>query len=237
MNTLKNFAFVSLILLLFSCSNSTSDSAFLGKWMDAERLTEARYNRLKKKIITMSITKTGNNFIIEGTDIAGIYVKTKEGNLSGANGAVIIAYEKENNRLIVNDSQNINPISYWVEKKCDSKYQLSGELAGVDYDGMPCAYVYLEINYEDGSDWWQYETFYLDGNYENVEINGKKLFKWSDDKIKNFIETSDDDFPDDAIDTSLLNKEYIFCYDDEKQLNCKDEEIEVYFYKQIVSKQ
>lgn len=122
-----------------------------------------------------------------------------------------------------------------VEKKCDSKYQFSGKLIGVFNYGMPCAYPYLKIFSDEGKS----INLFLDGNLDNFKINNQKFFKWSDNKINNFLEndeSSSGQFPSDAIDVSYLNKKFLFCCY-KQRLECGDDpnSPKDYFCKQILS--
>jgi len=122
-----------------------------------------------------------------------------------------------------------------IENKCDSKFQLSGKLIKVVYDGSPCPYAYLKIEADDGK---QYDI-YLGGNLSNFNVDNKKLFKWTNEKITNLIENTGDarvQFPNDAIDLTLLNKTYLFCcYKDD--LGCGDDpnSPKEYFCKKILT--
>lgn len=120
-----------------------------------------------------------------------------------------------------------------VEKKYDSKYQITGKLIGVFNYGSPCAYPYLKILSDEGK---TLELF-LEGNLDNFEINNSKFFKWSTNKIDNFLEndeSSSGQFPNDAFDVTFLNKKYFFCCY-KQQLNCGDDpnSPKDYFCKQI----
>lgn len=111
-----------------------------------------------------------------------------------------------------NESMKDNKI---VEKKCESKNQLLGKLIDATYD--MCG-LRIHILTDKGEEWINLDNY-------AVKIDNQRLFKWSNNKIKNFIEDVDNwdlPFPSDAIEASYLNKKYIFCCT-KKSLECGDD--------------
>lgn len=102
-----------------------------------------------------------------------------------------------------------------VEKKCGSKNQLSGKLMGATYD--MCG-LRMHIITNKGEEWINIDNY-------DVKIDNQRLFKWSNSKIKNYIDDVDNwdsPFPSDAIDIAHLNKQYVFCCK-KKPLECGDD--------------
>lgn len=131
---------------------------------------------------------------------------------------------------------NIGVSAVVDEKKCNSDIQVAGTLVGVINYGMPCAYPYLNILSDDG----RTLKLFLDGEFQNFKIDNHKFFKWSNDLIYNFLDTDFSDtgqFPNDAFDPAVLNKEYLFCCY-KMQLNCFDDPNapKEYFCKRILTK-
>lgn len=168
-------------------------------------------------------------------------LKERELALKEKDATIAIQKEKElpnqgvTNTATQSNKNNGTPTNE-VEKKCDSKYQITGKLIGVFNYGSPCAYAYLKILDDKGK---TLELF-LEGNLDNFKSNNQRFFKWSDTKINHFLEddypTSPGEFPSDAIDVSFLNKKYLFCCY-KQQLNCGDDpnSPKDYFCKQILS--
>ncbi|MBL0202347.1 MAG: hypothetical protein IPP81_19980 [Chitinophagaceae bacterium] len=141
---------------------------------------------------------------------------------------------KNNTVEIVSKDKNLLD-SEIKENICDTKYQLSGKLIKVYSLGMPCAYPYLKIVTDDGKNL----DLFLDGNQDNFKVNDKNLFIWSDKKITDFLDNDYEgiQFPNSAIELTLLNKSYLFCCYKE-QLNCGDNPNapKDYFCKKIIDK-
>ena len=140
---------------------------------------------------------------------------------------------KSNNSSNIADSVRDTPKE---EIKCDSKYQLSGKLIKVVYDGDPCAYVYLKILTVDGKKL----DLYIDGNYSSFTVGNSKLFKWSSKRIEALLSSSTSigvQFPNDALEFTLIGKEYLFCCS-KKQINCGDDpnSPKQFFCKQALNK-
>lgn len=88
-----------------------------------------------------------------------------------------------------------------VTNKCDGKNQITGRLIGAGNFWCPKVNVLTDKG----------EKWILLDNYD-VKVDNQRLFKWSKNKLENYIKVNGDtDFPSEAIESSFLNKKFILC--------------------------
>ncbi|MFZ4797705.1 MAG: hypothetical protein ACOYMA_09440 [Bacteroidia bacterium] len=127
-------------------------------------------------------------------------LEIKEKELNGVSKTSPLTVDKE-----MSDASNkISNDGRIVKRKCSGSNQIYGKLLSVQ--SSMCG-LQLQIQTNKGEEWINFDNY-------DVKVDDQRLFKWSNNKIKNFVENDDNfdlPFPTSAIDVAFINKKYTFC--------------------------